>query len=187
MKENEFALSISRDSFYKTSMLIYDNFGFNIEYSFSLIVNEAITCELSIKAMLEKLNIAYSKSHALFDLLSMLPAETQNEIVNTISNILKHPRDTVIKDIQILSYAVVDWRYLDKTMVIEFNTLHQLMLILYKLSKKSVFYEITKVENPTRSEEEIDKEIAEYSIKALNENGIRINNERKKRIKNNKN
>ena len=47
MKENEFALSISRDSFYKTSMLIYDNFGFNIEYSFSLIVNEAITCELS--------------------------------------------------------------------------------------------------------------------------------------------
>ena len=147
MKENEFALSISRDSFYKTSMLIYDNFGFNIEYSFSLIVNEAITCELSIKAMLEKLNIAYSKSHAFFDLLSMLPAETQNEIVNTISNVLKHPRDTVIKDIQILSYAVVDWRYLDKTMVIEFNTLHQLMLILYKLSKKSVFFEITKVEN----------------------------------------
>ena len=67
------------------------------------------------------------------------------------------------------------------------NTLHQLMLILYKLSKKSVFFEITKVENPTKSEEEIDKEIAEYSIKALNENGIRINNERKKRIKNNKN
>ena len=187
MKENEFALSISRDSFYKTSMFIYDNFGFNIDYSFSLIVNEAIACELSIKTMLEKLNIAYSKSHSLFDLLSLLPGEIQQEIVNTISNELNHPQETVIKDIQILSYAVVDWRYLDKAMVIEFNTLHQLMLILYKLSKQSVYYEITKVENPTRSEEEVDKEIAEYSIKALNENAKRINNERKKRMKNNKN
>ena len=185
MKEKEFTLSISRDSFYRTSMLIYEQFGLDIKYSMSLIVNESITCELAIKVILEKLNISYEKSHSLFDLLSLLPVDMQNNVIGEISSNLKHPYDDVLKAIQIFSYAVVDWRYLDRTMVIEFNTLHQLMLILYNISKKHVYYEITQVEKSDAEKEDIDKKLMEYSVKALNESAKRILNDRKRRNKEN--
>lgn len=185
MQKNDFTLSISRDSFYRTSILIYEKFGLDIKYSMSLIVNESITCELAIKVILEKLNISYEKSHSLFDLLSLLPVDMQNNIIGEISNNLKHPYDDVLKDIQIFSYAVIDWRYLDRTMVIEFNTLHQLMLILYDISKKYVYYEITQVEKSDAEKEDIDKKLMEYSVKALNESAKRILNDRKRRNREN--
>ena len=179
MQKNDFTLSISRDSFYRTSILIYEKFGLDIKYSMSLIVNESITCELAIKVILEKLNISYEKSHSLFDLLSLLPVDMQNNIIGKISNNLKHPYDDVLKDIQIFSYAVVDWRYLDRTMV------HQLMLILYDISKKYVYYEITQVEKSDAEKEDIDKKLMEYSVKALNESAKRILNDRKRRNREN--
>lgn len=178
MEKNDW-LSISRDSFYKTSMYLYENVGFNIESSASLIVNEAITCELSIKTILGKLNIPYENTHSLFDLLGLLPNDMQSGIINTISSTLNHPVDVVLKDIQIFSFAVVDWRYLDQTMIIEFNTLHQLMLVSYSISRKYVCYEITQIDNTT-SEKEIDEKFVEGSIKALNQNAQRILKERKR-------
>lgn len=179
MQKNDFTLSISRDSFYQTSMFIFEHFGLDVKYNISLIVNEAITCELSIKVILEKLNIRYGKSHSLFDLLSLLPTDVQDKIIYDVSNNLKHSYDNVIKNIQIFSYAVVDWRYLDNTMVIEFNTLHQLMLTLYDISKRHVYYEITKVEKLDNDEEDLDNKLKDYRVKALNESAKRILNERK--------
>ena len=178
MEKNDW-LSISRDSFYKTSMYLYENVGFNIESSASLIVNEAITCELSIKTILGKLNIPYENTHSLFDLLGLLPTDIQSGIITTISNTLNHPVDVVLKDIQIFSFAVVDWRYWDQTMIIEFNTLHQLMLVSYSISRKYICFEITPIDSPT-SEKEVDEKFIESSIKALNQNAQRILKERKR-------
>lgn len=183
MQKNDFTLSISRDSFYQTSMFIFEHFKLDVKYNISLIVNEAITCELAIKVILEKLNIRYGKSHSLFDLLSLLPADMQNKIIYDVSNKLKRSYDDVIKNIQIFSYAVVDLRYLDKTIVIEFNTLHQLMLTLYDISKQYVYYEITKIEKSDDDEEDLDNKLKDYTVKALNESAKRILNERRYRNK----
>ena len=176
MEKNDW-LSISRDSFYKTSMYLFENVGFNIESSASLVVNEAITCELSIKTILGKLNIPYENTHSLFDLLGLLPNDMQNGIINTISSTLNHPADVVLKDIQIFSFAVVDWRYLDQTMIIEFNTLHQLMLVSYSISRQYVCYKITQVDK-SELEKDVDEKFVEYTVKALDENAKRILKER---------
>ena len=53
MKEREFSLSIGRDSFYNAAMLIYENKNDDIRFIPSLLVNEALACELSIKVILE--------------------------------------------------------------------------------------------------------------------------------------
>ena len=64
-------------------------------------------------------------------------------------------------------------------MIIEFNTLHQLMLVSYSISRKYVCFEITPIDSPT-SEKEVDEKFIESSIKALNQNAQRILKERKR-------
>ena len=46
MNNRDYYLSLSRDSFYNTSMQIYNTQKDNINFYCALIVNQALTCEL---------------------------------------------------------------------------------------------------------------------------------------------
>ncbi len=183
MKEREFSLSMGRDSFYNAAMLIYENKNDDIKFIPSLVVNEALACELSIKVILEKEGLEYEKIHSLFNLLELLPQEILHNVIVQISEKLNHPYDIVWRDIQVFSFAAVDWRYLDGIMIIEQNTLHELMLSLYDLSKKYVLYAVTEHGTIPTTEKEIDDKFAEATIQALNVNAKKITEQRIKREK----
>lgn len=176
MNNRDYYLSLSRDSFYNTSMQIYNTQKDNINFYCALIVNQALTCELSIKTILEKVKIKYENIHSLYNLFQLLPQEIQSQIVNNISKILNHPIEHVMMSIQMFSFSCVDWRYLDKTMIIEMNTLHQFMLELYNCSRKYVAYVPKKIKEPLSETEiqEIDNKFANYTMQALNESAKRI-------------
>ena len=176
MNSRDYYLSISRDHFYNASMLIYNTQKDNVNFWCALIVNQALTCELSIKTILEKLKIKYTNIHSLYNLFQLLPQEIQIEIVNNISKSLNHPPESVWMNIQLFLFSCVDWRYLDKTMIIETSTLHQFMLALYNCSRKYVAYVVKEREEPLSENElqEIDNKFAEYTMQALNDNAKRI-------------
>lgn len=137
----------------------------DLTFLIPMIVNGAFSAELSLKALLMKANVDYSREHNLLYLFLLLPSEIQVQIVNDSMSRTSAFRDMELwmDQLILISDAFEQWRYAyesSQSLILDTNFLQAFAQACGQVLSNhcgDVFVKQSVVKN----EQEIDLKIAE--------------------------
>lgn len=130
-------MQLECESFYNATQLLwedYQNAKDDIGKALPWLVNSVFTCELALKAILIYCNVVYGRSHLLYTLISKVPCDFMEKVLEWLQKYRYPNRDRkrLTNDIKSVSDAFRQFRYIaDYSPTVEINFVRDLTEILF--------------------------------------------------------
>lgn len=169
------------NSFYETFKKLMEDVENRNMLLPAIVVNGCFCIEVSIKSLLQSLNIKYKKSHHLFYLFELIPFDLKEKILSSVCDSNIASVEKFYEELLVTSDSFEKWRYQENSVIANVGFIEKLLFTIWDIvfPVKFRFVMCDSFDENSDEFKKLDNKFSETYINQMRKNYEKLNKTRK--------